>query len=63
MGINAEIRNFKIGLVDYINQSNLPMEIKSLVVHDVANMVRIEADKIVVAEQNAAKESEVRIDE
>ena len=54
MGINAEIRGFHQGLVDYINKSGLPIELKRLVIADVARQIDLAAEAIIKQEQEVA---------
>lgn len=60
MGINAEIRGFHQGLVDYINKSGLPIELKRLVIADVARQIDRAAEEIIRQEQEAQEVAPVQ---
>lgn len=50
--INSTIRRFQNDIVSYINQSNLPVEVKSLVMKNICLQLETEADRAVVTEQH-----------
>ena len=56
--LNLEIRQFRNELVAMINERQLPIEVKSLVINDVARDVAAQADRTVVYEQLAQQEQE-----
>lgn len=63
MGINAEIRGFHQGLVNYINASGLPIELKRLVIADVARQIDRAADAIISQEQEEKEVAPVQQEE
>ena len=63
MGINAEIRGFHQGLVDYINKSGLPIELKRLVIADVARQIDRAAEEIIGRELEAQEVAPVQQEE
>ena len=59
--MDLQIRQFQIGLIDYINQSTLPMEVKRLVMKDVLLQVEKASDDLIkqlLKEQEAQKTKE-----
>lgn len=56
--LNLEIRQFRNELVAMINERQLPIEVKSLIINDVARDVAAQADRTVVYEQLAQQEQE-----
>ncbi len=62
------VREFENTLVNFINQSPLPIEVKRLVVNDVVHQLDKEASKVIIAELSereqaqVSKESEVEAD-
>lgn len=54
--LNLEIRQFRNELVAMINERQLPIEVKSLIINDVARDVAAQADRTVVYEQLAQQE-------
>lgn len=54
--INLELRQFRNELVAMINERQLPIEVKSLIITDVARDVAAQADRTVVYEQLAQQE-------
>lgn len=62
---SLEIREFEQSIVNLINDCGLPIEIKRIIVNDIAGQVNRAADNqinIELAERNKAKESEVSKD-
>ena len=62
---SLEIREFEQSIVNLLNGCGLPMEIKRLIVNDIAEQINRVADNqinIELAERNKAKESEVTAD-
>ena len=56
--MDLQIRQFQIGLIDYINQSTLPMEVKRLVMKDVLLQIEKASDELIkqlLKEQEAQK--------
>ena len=49
--LNLEIRKLRNELVTMINERQLPIEIKSLIINDIARDVAAQADKTIVYEQ------------
>ena len=47
MGINRSVREFENGLVQYMNGSNLPMEVKRLVLQSVLQQVQNQSLEII----------------
>lgn len=54
--MNIKIRQFEDNILNLINESDLPMEIKRLVISDIFNLVLKQADKEVLAELSAQTE-------
>lgn len=54
--MNVKIRHFEDSILNLINASDLPMEIKRLVVSDIFNLVVKQADKEVKEELSAQTE-------
>ena len=62
---SLEIREFEQSIINLFNECGLPMEIKRLIVNDIAEQINRAADNqinIELAERNKAKESEVSKD-
>lgn len=62
---SLEIREFEQAIVNLINECGLPMEIKRLIVNDIAEQINRAADNqinVELAERNREKESEVTAD-
>ena len=62
---SLEIREFEQSIVNLFNECGLPMEIKRLIVNDIAGQINRAADNqinIELEERNKAKESEVSKD-
>ena len=60
-----EIREFEQSIINLFNGCGLPMEIKRLIVNDIAEQINRAADNqinVELAERNKAKESEVSKD-
>lgn len=50
--INAKIREFENDIINFINaSSDIPVEVRHLVLRDICNQLEKEADKQVVAER------------
>ena len=47
---NYSVRTFRSAIISYINQSQLPAEVKLLAVKDIASQLEIEANKAVAQE-------------
>ena len=54
--LNLELRQFRNELVTMINERQLPIEVKSLIINDIARDVAAQADRTVVYEQLAQQE-------
>ena len=64
MLLNLKIRNLEDTIIDGINASDLPIEVKRLVVSEVLNLVIKQADKEVIQEMtNAESASEHQLGE
>ena len=62
---SLEIREFEQSIVNLINDCGLPIEIKRIIVNDIAGKVNRAADNqinIELEERNKAKENEVTAD-
>lgn len=62
---SLEIREFEQGIINFFNGCVLPMEIKRLIVNDIAEQINRAADNqinVELAERNREKESEVSTD-
>jgi hypothetical protein len=62
---SLEIREFEQAIVNLINECGLPMEVKRLIVNDIAGQINRAADNqinVELAERNREKESEVTAD-
>lgn len=62
---SLEIREFEQAIVNLINECGLPMEIKRLIVNDIAGQINRATDNqinVELAERNREKESEVTAD-
>lgn len=55
---NSTIRQFETEIVSYINQSDLPAEIKLLVMKDICAQLKSEANRCILAEQQQEKPAE-----
>lgn len=63
--MNLKIREFKQSIINFVNASDLPVEVKFLVLADISNQTGIMANEQIkkeIAERNK-KESEVNKDE
>lgn len=56
--MNVKIRQFEDGILNMINESDLPIEVKRLVVADIFNLVLKQSDKEVANEILSAKAEE-----
>ena len=56
--MNFKIRQFEDSILNMINESDLPMEVKRLVIADIFNLVIKQSDKEVAAEILSAKAEE-----
>lgn len=55
--VNAKIREFENDIINYINaSSDVPIEVKHLVLKDILHQVEAEANRNIIAEQEQAKE-------
>jgi hypothetical protein len=55
--VNAKIREFENDIINYINaKSDIPIEVKNLVLKDILHQVEAEANRHIIAEQEQAKE-------
>lgn len=55
--VNAKIREFENDIINYINaSSDVPIEVKHLVLKDILHQVETEANRRIIAEQEQAKE-------
>ena len=59
--MDLQIRQFQLGLVDYINQSSLPIEVKRLVIKDILLKVEKASEDLIsqlIKEQEVQKTKE-----
>lgn len=56
--LNLEMRQFRNELVNMINQRSLPIEVKSLIINDIARDVAAQADRTIVYEELTRQEQE-----
>ena len=54
--INTELRQFRNELVAMINERQFPIEVKSLIINDIARDVAAQSDKTIVYEQLTQQE-------
>ncbi len=54
--LNLEMRQFRNELVNMINQRRLPIEVKSLIINDIARDVAAQADRTIVYEELTRQE-------
>lgn len=55
--VNAKIREFENDIINYINaSSDVPIEVKHLVLKDILHQVETESNRNIIAEQEKAKE-------
>lgn len=55
--VNAKIREFENDIINYINaSSDVPIEVKHLVLKDILHQVETEANRNIIAEREKAKE-------
>lgn len=62
---SLEIREFEHSIINLFNECGLPMEIKRLIVNDIAGQINRAADNqinVELEERNKEKESEVSAD-
>lgn len=57
MLLNLKIRNLEDTIIDAVNASDLPIEVKRLIVSDVLNLILRQADKEVINEVSQNAES------
>ncbi len=50
--MNTNIRNFENAIINFINQSDLSIEIKRIVLYEIYSQLKEEADKIINYEIN-----------
>ena len=48
--MNKEIRAFEDNIISFVNSSELPIEVKRLVVQNLLNLVTKKADEVILAE-------------
>lgn len=56
--MNLKIREFNITLENYINNTDLPLEVKRMVLKEIYDRVSAEADKSIIAEISERDEKE-----
>lgn len=56
--LNLEMRQFRNELITMINQRRLPIEVKSLIINDIARDVAAQADRTIVYEELTRQEQE-----
>lgn len=52
--INKKIRELEDGIISLINESDVPIEVKRLVLADVIGLVTKQADNVIMSEINEA---------
>ena len=58
--MNTEIMKLQADVVAVLNKSNLPLEVKRLVLNEVLDKVTVARDEAIRMEQQALKEKEVK---
>lgn len=55
--VNAKIREFENDIINFINaSSDVPIEVKHLVLKDILHQVEMEANRHIIAEREQTKE-------
>lgn len=49
--MNLKIRQFENGIINYINESGIPFELARVILENVLNQVKEEANKAILEEQ------------
>ena len=60
---NLEIREFSQAIINFVNQSTLPMEVKRLVLKDIMAQVEEETTKVLTEEIRGREEAQREADE
>ena len=60
---NLEIREFSQAIINFVNQSTLPMEVKRLVLKDIMAQVEDETTKVLTEEIRDLEEAQREADE
>lgn len=60
MGINTTIRSFRNDITVYVNQSDLPIEVKLLTIKDIYTQLEDAASKTILAEQQTQQQEEAQ---
>lgn len=60
---NLEIREFSQAIINFVNQSTLPMEVKRLALKDILSQVEAETNKVLTEEIRYREEAQREADE
>ena len=60
---NLEIREFSQAIINFVNQSTLPMEVKRLVLKDIMAQIETETNKVLTEEIRYREETHREADE
>lgn len=56
--MNLKIRQFENGIIKYINESGIPLELARIILENVLNQVKEEANKAILEEQKEQQKGE-----
>lgn len=56
--MNLKIRQFENGIINYINESGIPLELARIILENVLNQVKEEANKAILEEQKEQQKGE-----
>lgn len=56
--MNLKIRQFENGIINYINDSGIPFELARVILENVLNQVKEEANKAILEEQKEQQKGE-----
>lgn len=56
--MNLKIRQFENGIINYINESGIPFELARVILENVLNQVKEEANKAILEEQKEQQKGE-----
>ena len=60
---NLEIREFSQAIINFVNSSTIPMEVKRIALNDILAQVEEEANKVLTEELKAREEAQREADE
>ena len=60
---NLEIREFSQAIINFVNQSTLPMEVKRLALKDIIAQIETETNKVLTEELKAREAAQREADE